>query len=237
MGKINYKVCRDNVFVGSVVKTSNVYRYEGEDNFFRTQPGQLSTGSWFSFRSMLFTPNEQKLSNDLLYRSSNYPVLNVTDDETCLNIAADTILIKDACNLAQLLEYFGYDKDLTFEDIVAIRKRFFTGKFAMDNCDLFGWKETKPEDWTYHENGQEVTDPKRLKKLIEQERASQAAGHRSFTGVSEAVLPREYWDVLDSMGNKSLDDVLFDRVHGITTHIDAFKPHKEEGMVKKLSRF
>ena len=38
--------------------------------------------------------NEDKLSNDLLYRSPNYPILNVTDDETCLNLGENSIVIK-----------------------------------------------------------------------------------------------------------------------------------------------
>ena len=227
-----YKVNRDNIYVGEVVRTDRIYRYEGDTDFFRTKPGQLDTGSWFSYRSMLFIPNEEKLSNDLLYQSPSYPILNVTDDETCFSLGEKSIVIKDACNLAALLEYFGYNKDLTFEDIMRIRKTFFTGRFAMDNCELFGWKESKPEDYTYYKNGVEVTDPKELKRRIAQERRSQQAGHRSFTGVSESVLPREYWDVLDKMGDNDL-------MHAIEWHekMNAFAPHKQEGPVKKLTRF
>ncbi len=227
-----YKVNRDNIYVGEVVRTDRIYRYEGDTDFFRTKPGQLDTESWFSYRSMLFIPNEEKLSNDLLYQSPSYPILNITDDETCLSLGEKSIVIKDACNLAALLEYFGYSKDLTFEDIMRIRKTFFTGRFAMDNCELFGWKESKPEDYTYYKNGVEVTDPKELKRRIAQERRSQQAGHRSFTGVSESVLPREYWDVLDKMGDNNL-------MHAIEWHekMNAFAPHKQEGPVKKLTRF
>lgn len=227
-----YKVSRNNIYVGEVVRTDRIYRYEGDNDLFHTKPGQLDTESWFSYRSMLFVPNEEKLSNDLLYRSPSYPILNVTDDETCLDLGEKSIVIKGACNLAALLEYFGYNKDLTFEDIMRIRKTFFTGRFAMDNCELFGWKETKPEDWTYYKNGVEVTDPKELKRRIAQERRSQQAGHRSFTGVSESVLPREYWDVLDKMGDNDL-------MHAIKWNekMNAFAPDKQEGPVKKLTRF
>ena len=124
-----YVVCRDNIYVGEVVRTDSIFRYDGDNNFFRTKPGQLMTGSWRSYRSMLFVPNEDKLSNDLLYISPNYPILNVTDDETCLNLRENSIVIKDACNLAVLLEYFGYKKDLTFEDIMKIRKTWIYVKF------------------------------------------------------------------------------------------------------------
>ncbi len=220
-----YKVCRDNIYVGEVVRTNKIYRYEGDTDFFRTKPGQLNTDSWFSYRSMLFVPNEEKLSNDLLYRSPSYPILNVTDDETCLGLGEKSVVIKDACNLAALLEYFGYNMDLTFEDIMRIRKTFFTGRFARDNCELFGWKEIKPEDWTYYENDVEVTDPKELERRIAQKRKSR---ERIFAGI-ESVLPGEYWDVLDKMGDNDL-------LHAIEWHekMNAFAPHKEEGPVKKL---
>ncbi|MGI6309564.1 MAG: hypothetical protein ACOXZW_02490 [Bacilli bacterium] len=235
MSKVNYKVCRDNIFVGEVARINSIYRYEGDRYFFRRKLGQLTTDGCFHYRSMLFVPNDQKLANDLLYESPNYPILNVTDDETCLNISSDSIVIKDACNLAQLLEYFDYNKELTFKDLVAIRKKFFTGRFGKDNCELFGWKEHQPEDATYYENGQEITDPRKLKRRIEEARALQRAGHRSFSGVSEHVLPREYWDVLDSMGNNALSDVLICFVEG--KKMNAFTPHKQEGPIKKLSRF
>lgn len=227
-----YKVSRDNIYVGEVVRTDRIYRYDEDTDFFRTKPGQLDIGGWFSYRSMLFVPNEEKLSNDLLYQSPSYPILNITDDETCLGLGENSIIIKDACNLALLLEYFGYNKDLTFEDITRIRKTFFTGRFAKDNCELFGWKESKPEDFTYYKNGVKVTDPKELKRRIAQERRSQQAGHRVFSGVYKSVLPSEYWDVLDKMGDNDLR-------HAIKWHekMNAFKPSKEEGQVKKLTRF
>ncbi len=227
-----YKVSRDDIYVGEVVRTDRVYRYEGDRDFFRTKPGQLSTGSWFSYRSMLFVPNEEKVSNDLLYRSPSYPILNVTDDESCLSLGEKSIVIKDACNLAALLEYFGYNKDLNYEDIMRIRKTFFTGRFAKDNCELFGWKEVQPEDYTYYEKGVKINDPLKLEKLIAREKRSQQAGHRSFFGVSESVLSREYWDVLDDRGDNNLVDVI--QWH---KKIDAFEPDEQEGPIKKLTRF
>lgn len=96
---------------------------------------------------------------------------------------------------------FGYDKILTFEDIMRIRKTFLTGIFAEVNCELFGWKEDKLEDYRYFDKfGIEITDPKKLKRRIAAERRSQLAGHRSFSGISESILSREYFDVLDDRG-------------------------------------
>jgi len=228
-----YVVCRDNIYVGEVVRTDSIYRYEGDDDFFRTKPGQLRAGSWRSYRSMLFVPNEDKLSNDLLYRTPNYPILNVTDDQTCLNLGENSIVIKDACNLATLLEYFGYKKDLTYEDIIKIRRTFFTGNFAENNCELFGYKETMAEDLTFYDKGEKVTNPIALAKRRMQYRLDQLAGHRMFSGVAESPLPSEYWDVLDERGNNSFMDV----IEGWDEKMNAFAPHKEEGPVKRLKRF
>ena len=228
-----YVVCRDNIYVGEVVRTDSIYRYEGDDDFFRTKPGQLRAGSWRSYRSMLFVPNEDKLSNDLLYRTPNYPILNVTDDETCLNLGENSIVIKDACNLATLLEYFGYKKDLTYEDIIKIRRTFFTGNFAENNCELFGYKETMAEDLTFYDKGKKVTNPIALAKRRMQYRLDQLAGHRMFSGVSDSPLPSEYWDVLDERGNNSFMDV----IEGWDEKMNAFAPHKEEDPVKRLKRF
>lgn len=225
----NYKVNRDNVYVGEVVRADNIYRSNEGNNFLRNKPGMLDTDSWFSYRSMLFVPNEEKLSDDLLYRSPNYPILNVTDDNICLALAKNSCVIKDACNLAALLEYFGYNKDLTFEDILEIRKKFFTGRFAKDNCELFGYRETMAEDVTFFAYGKEVTDPKELERRRREFRALQQAGHRSFSGIYEHVLPSEYWDVLDDRGDNSLIDA-------INWHekMNAFTPAIEEGPIKRL---
>lgn len=229
-----YVVCRDDIYVGEVVQADCIYRYEGEHNFFNnTKPGQLTTNLGGEYRSILFVPNEDKLANDLLYRTPSYPILNVTDDETCLNLEEDSIVIRGAYNLAVLLEYFGYQKDLTYEDIIRIRKTFFTGRFAKDHCELFGWKESKPEDMTYYKNGVEITELKELRRCIAQERRSQKSGHRSFGTISESVLPREYWNILDDRGDHTLRDV----IEGWSERMNAFTPPKEEGPIKKLTRF
>lgn len=196
-----YKVSRDNVYVGEVVSTDFIYRsdliyrYEGIPD----KSGQLVPESWFPYRSMLFVPNEEKLSNDLLYRSPSYPILNVTDDDICLGVG-ENIVIKDACNLAALLEYFGYSECLTFEDIMRIRKTFFNGKFVKDNCELFGWINTR-------------------------------LGYEYSRG-SESVLPSEYFDVLFDRGDNTFMDAL--QYH---EKMNAFAPHKQEGPIKKLTKF
>ncbi len=232
MQNIKYRVSRDNVYVGEVAKVDEIFRYSEDRHFYNTKAGQLDLSSWVSYRSMLFVPDEKKLSNDLLYRSPSYPILNVTDDEICLALKEGSIVIKDACNLAPLLEYFGYDKDLTYEDIMTIRKTFFTGRFAKDNCELFGYEEHQPEDWTYYQNGVEITNPKKLKKRIEEEKRLQKKGHRSFGSIPEYVLPQEYFDILDDRGDNTLKNAILWH-----DKINAFAPHIQEGIVKKLTKF
>ena len=227
-----YTVCRDDIYVGSGVKTDKVYRYEGEDDFFLTQPGQLDTGAYRHYRTMLFVPDQNKFANDLLYNSPNYTALNVTDDAIALATPEESIIIKDSFNLAQLLQYFGYPEELTYEQIVEIRKRFFSGHFAMDNCELFGWKESMPEDWTYYRNDKQVTNPVRLKLIHMKQEISRRMGHRSFSGINGAVLDERLWDILDKMGDNSIWDVLF----RYDDQMNAFLPHKEEAHVFKLVR-
>lgn len=227
-----YKVCRENIYVGEVVKTRCVY-HRGIVGVLNTGKGQLDIGSWRSYRSILFTTTEEKLANDLLYNSPNYPILNITDDEICMDFDRSITLVKDAYNLAELLKYFGYNEELTYKDIIKIRKTFFSGKFAYDNCELFGRKEMKPEDWTYYSHGIEITDPKKIKKCIAYERILQLLGHRSFGSTGKNILPREYFDVLNNRRDSTLTECLtYDH-----EKLDAFAPHKHEEKIKKLSRF
>lgn len=227
-----YVVCRDDIYVGEVVRTDSISYCYNKNNYDYMTLG--ITGPYKSYRSMLFVPNELNLANDLLYRSPNYPVLKVTEDQLCLKLGENTIIIKNACNLAALLEYFGYKKDLTFEDIMKIRKTFFTGRFAKDNCELFGYKETMAEDVTFYDcNGEVVTDPLELKIRRKIFKSEQRAGHRMFSSVGEGPLPKEYFDVLNQRGNNSLRDI----DEGFSEKINAFTPHKDEGPVKRLKRF
>lgn len=208
-----YVVCRDDIYVGEVIEIHNkIYRYEGKDNFFYIKSGQLYTPVYKSCRSMLFVTNESRFSDDLLYKSPNYPVFNITDDEICLNLPKNGIVVKDTYNLSVLLEYFGYKKDLTIEDIIKIRKTFFTGRFGMDNSKLFGMVEAIP---SYFQPN--LTDPNERYELYK--KSVNLGSERQFGSISTSELPRELMSVLDERG------------------LDSFKPSKEEGKVKKLTKF
>lgn len=72
---------------------------------------------------MLFGSNEKNWSDDLSYQSPSYHVLNMTDNNSCLNLGIKALIIKDACRLEPLLEYFGYPEELTYKDVLRIIKK------------------------------------------------------------------------------------------------------------------
>ena len=128
----NYRVNRDDIYVGLVVRTDIIRRYFD---------GTLNTGSYDICRSMIFVLDEKNRANDLLYNSGRYPVLNYTDEDVCMRLDANSILVKKVLNMSSILEHFGYGEELSYKDILEIKKRFLNGKFALDNCELFGYKE------------------------------------------------------------------------------------------------
>ena len=124
MQKNKYKVDRDKIWIGHVVIIDKVFRHEKECNTFFTQLGKLDVTAYTSLRSMLFRVNNEGLAQDLLYDSPNYPILNITNDEICLNLIKRSIAIREAFSLEELLKYFRYDEKLTLKDIIRIRKTF-----------------------------------------------------------------------------------------------------------------
>jgi len=231
MGKIKYMVCRDDIYVGEVIKINDIHSNIGELIDIKT--GKLSIHSWKSYRSILFTLDENQRAFDLLYTTPNYPVINVTNNNASLNLEKDNIVIQEPCNISSLLKYFGYASHLTIEDIIKIRKTFFNGRFAKDNCNLFGFKEIMAEDLTFYLNGEKIIASKKIEKFRQDFRKQQKTGYRMFSKIEEGILPEEYWTVLDTRGNNTLIDIL----DGSEEKIDTFAPHREEGPIKKLTRF
>lgn len=227
-----YIVDRDNVYVGKVIKASSVYRANSEGVY--TKPGNLYPTKYLEYRTMLFTPNENKLADDLLYDSPNYPILNITDPSICLSFISDSIAISNICNLSELLRYFKYDEKLSYHDILKIRKKFFAAGFAQNNCTLFGLKEKKAEDINFYDaNGNVITDVKELKKLRNNFRKYQRNCHRIFMvdPNNHSEISREYFHTLSVLSDKTIEDFLLDN-----EEMDAFKPNRNELNVKKLRR-
>lgn len=218
-----YKVNRSDIYVGELISTDSIYRSEIEDDLFDIKKGHLYTSCWTTYRSMLFVLTEEKLSEDLLYNSLHYPILNVTDNDICLGFGnKESQVIKDAYNLSLLLEYFGYKEELTYEDIVKIRKTFFTGRFGMDNCKLFGMEEIIPSDFEPKMDGILVTDENEIYELYK--KSVTLGSQRKFGSISSYVLPPKLMNILDEMGST------YDGRN-------PFVPSKAEQNVKKLTRF
>jgi len=233
-----YTVKRDDIYVGRVIG-----EFEIGENSYNLLGKEVKLGAFYKYRSMLFVKNMDNTAEDLLYDSPQYPIYTPDNIEACKN---SKIIIDQAYNLSRLLRYYKYDEDLTFLDIERIRKRFFDGKFPIENADKFGLIEIDPALQTYYNNlGKVITDPDELKVLIKQRRRQIAlGGHREFTFDEELnmvpyemlvtmILPHELFEVLRDCGNHSLYDVM----NGYEERINAFKPHKEEGLIRSLKKY
>ena len=259
MENINYKVNRDDVHVGSVIYTdmSRIYRVVDDYRTVNSLKGKLTTNVWKTFRNMLFVPTEDKYCDDLLFNSKKYPILNMTDDDKVLSLEGDQILISDACNLSLLLQHFDYADKLGYEDLLRIRNTFFTGRFAMDNCELFGFTElfedkdsdcidgrildfeqlSRLESIFYEDKDSDCIDGRILdfEQLSRPESIfyfNELLSKRSFVSNGENVLPYEYWPALDSRGDQATVNLL---THEIIRR-DMFEPPFEEGPVKTLKK-
>jgi len=224
-----YKVCRDNIHVGEVVRTRYIYN-KIFNQFLNTEEDKLNIGYYRSYRSILFVPTEEKLADDLLYNSPNYPILNISDDERCMDFDDKITIIKDAFNISELLKYYGYNEELTYEDIIEIRKTFFSKKFIYDNIELFGYKILKPEEMTFYKHGIEITDPKKIKKRISYYKQQQLLGDVKLVNTGTNILPQEYCRIL----NERRDCTIWELYGGYNEKLDAFAPHKHEVKVRKL---
>lgn len=226
-----YKVCRDNIYVGEVVRTKCVYN-KIFNQFLETDKDKLNIGLYRSYRSMLFVPDEDKLADDLLYDSPHYPILNISDDEKCVGFGDKITVIKEAFNLSELLRYFGYQEELTYKDIIEIRKTFFTKKFIYHNSNLFGYEKVKPEEMIFYKEGIEITEPKKIKQCISYYKKKELLGYAKFFNTGAHVLPTEYWEIL----NERRDGTLWELCANHDKKLDAFVPHKHEEKTKKLTR-
>ena len=216
----NYQIKREHVFIGRVVKPTS-------RNQIVLEHGKLSIYQFTPYRSILFTLNEKKLADDLLYSSPEYPVLDFSSNDSCFNAE---IVIQETYNLEPLLTFFQFPNTLTLQQIIMLRKHFFDVTWGFRNCHLFGYREVLPEDWEYVQNGQYVTNPEDLKILHQKERSLQRKGHRVFEETNDATLPTDMMFLFNELGDHSVLDVL----QGFEKRRNAFIPHEEEGQIKKL---
>lgn len=226
-------VTRDLLCIGEVaeVKSIGLKRVPGSDDLHKlgetgAKSREMALHSWNSCRSILFVPNKLELATDLLYRGPYYPILNISDNEACLN---SEVVINSTYNLSALLKFFGYSEFLTYDDIKEIHERFFSGGFAKNNCALFGWRESLSRYVTLYFNGDEIKNPRAREK--ERRVIREGDRHRMFIYEGNGKLPKELFDVINERESKEIYD------NGILRKIDAFAPAKVEGNFEKVLSF
>lgn len=242
---------RDSIYVGQVAHINGVKEHNEQNPCkyaYQINEGDLYTLSFTPYRSILFTPDENKFSTDLLYDSPKYPILNVTDKDYFDELRRDKgncspngmVVIKDACNLDELLQRFDYDENLSFEDIKKIRQTIFNSKFLYENCNEFGLMRRLPPSNVTHLSvvGMPITHYPTLirnkmmylfAKMLRQE------GFEMFNckSYAENFHMMKYWYAIRNLGDDELLD-FFSK--GFDINLDAFKPAKIEGPVKNLVR-
>lgn len=242
---------RDSLYVGQVANICGVKEHNEQNPCkyaYQIKEGDLYTLSFTPYRSILFTPDENKFSTDLLYDSPKYPILNITDKDYFDELRRDKgnynpngmVVVKDACNLDELLQRFDYDDNLSLEDIIKIRETIFNSKFLYDNCYEFGLMRRLPPSNTTHLSviGAPITHyPTLIKnkmlylfaKMLRQE-GFEMSTCKSFV---ENYNMMKYWYAIRNLGDDELLD-FFNK--GFNINLDAFKPAQVEGPIKKLVR-
>lgn len=215
MKKKDYIIKRKDVYLGEIVKANGIFKRLTSG---RDKAGNLDIKNATFYRNMLFTPTIDKFASDLLYNTDDYPILNGTNRDYILNQDEGIILVRDYYNLDELLEYFCYNDELNITDIIKIYNTFFTGKFGIDNCTLFGRSEIPAEEIEFYHENELVTGGILLEKYKSEYRKLQKQGKGLYTKLDESTLPRHYFLLLQN-DKKS------------------FTPSKEEGKIKKLTRF
>lgn len=170
----DYIVRRKDIYIGEVLKAEGIYKRitSGIE-----KSGFLGIKRSTFYRNILFTPTIDRFASDLLYDTDDYPILNVTRSDYIFDQGDGVILINNYYSLDELLDYFCYDDDLSINDVVKLYNTFFTGKFSIDNCSLFGRKKVSIDEMFFNEY-------KRRKEL--------------YLRLDESVLDRYYFTLLQN---------------------------------------
>ena len=183
--------------------------------------------------------------NDLLYNSPAYRILNISDGlkKEDANVVAnpDELIVSYPYNIADLLAYLGYRKELTYGDVLKIRQVIFSPEFYSQFCELFGFRETYSSEVQFYRTdescryGELIKDPKEIEAKMREFDKRRALGERGFSGVNEAPLDSYYFDILEEHSDKKVTKNLWGSL-SFTKVRDAFAPNKKgEPNVKKLS--
>ena len=156
---------------------------------------------------MLFTLDENKHADDLLYNSPHYPILNISNNKDCLE--SDICICHETFQMERFLKDFGYPEELTFDQILEIRKRFFCVSFIVDNCELLGYKESDPTD-----TGMEIYDATGKHRTFNEPKYDSRFGWNYFQMIR---MNKDYYSPYEE-----------NNFH------DNFKPCEEEGPINSL---
>lgn len=205
----NYRVFRDDIYVGRVIVSEKVRPiHEFGDN--GTKENQIKKDSYliapmyYPYRTIFFTLDEDKKANDLLYNSPAYPVLNITDNSYFEEHKNETVvLIDDVIYMGEILKYFNYGLVLNYQDILGIKEMFFSGDFAQNHCEVFGYRKV-----------------------------DSTAKTPQFAFDGREKLPRRYFSTIPKLENHKLKEVL----KGEYTKMNSFRPCISENKVRRLKK-
>ena len=140
MKDVDYRINRKDVYVGSVkhiegVKNTTELRSILENRFSKEYKDHV-----IEYRNILFVPTSNgSYTNDLLYNSPNFPVVDLTDDNLFVFNDSGITVVHNILLLSEILEYFGYEEQLTHYDIVRIKNHIFHPNFIDINEQAFGF--------------------------------------------------------------------------------------------------
>lgn len=109
----NYKILRDSIYIGEVISPTNI-TINNEYSF--------KINEYKKYRNILFKLTVNNYSNDLLYSNSSYPVFDLSCLKDCYN---SRFIINNAYNLSELLIDYNYNYELSLQEIIEIKNKFF----------------------------------------------------------------------------------------------------------------
>lgn len=207
----NNTIKRDSVCIGQVVKLNTV----------KIKDNKFIPDIYSVYRSILFTIDDDGLSNDLIYDSPKYAVLNYTDNDIYWsNMLKETkhrdfdlkVVVINSLNIGILLKKLGFNEQLTKSDIDYIKRVVFNKKILEDKCYQFGLVPAynkKTIGW-YNK------DIKKTNYIM------------GPTKLYYEMKP--YREAINEFGSDKKFSILKKGVH---VNLDAFKPSRKEGKVKK----
>lgn len=223
MKNLNYKINRDRIYLGEVARIYDYAEYlvDGEKHSY-------IDGSCF-YRYMLFVLTDDGYANDLLYESTNYPVLGIADHEVFLNDNHAKAIIKYA-KLDNLLKDNGYPKKLEYKDIMKILLDFCYSDFY--TCEQSHEGNFTTSDTLYRNNYPAYYENNNIKLGSFNSSTLRRDVKRRFKSKNCNYIKEANY----KLGSKDLSELLFDiNKYNNQEFFSPFKPaYSEEGIVLAL---